>query len=150
MQTSLSAALKMRFCVKCTHNEPGKVLNPLANSDDSDSAFEGYFDIEKATKSQVLRDVFKSGDAYYRTGDLMKRDRGGRLWFLDLVGDTFRWKSENVSTADVSHTIGLHPEIVEVNVNGVDLPKPRRSSGLRRACARQGSVLRREFGEGRG
>lgn len=53
---------------------------------------------------------------------MVRFDEEGRLWFTDRVGDTFRWKSENVSTAEVSEAIGSHPEIHEANVYGVQLP----------------------------
>lgn len=79
------------FCVKCKSDEPGELINPL-DPNDIKARYLGYFGDEKATMSKVLWDVLKKGDAYYRTGDLQKRDAEGRLWFVDRVGDTFRWK----------------------------------------------------------
>jgi acyl-CoA synthetase (AMP-forming)/AMP-acid ligase II len=112
---------KTGYCVKCATDEPGEVLHPLDANDIADK-YQGYFGNEKASMSKVLRDIFKKGDAYYRTGDLMRRDSEGRLYFIDRVGDTFRWKSENVSTAEVSQTMGTHPQVHEANVYGVALP----------------------------
>ena len=109
------------LCVKCKTNEPGELLHPL-DPNDIEAKYLGYFNNDKATMSKVLRNVLKKGDAYYRTGDLQKRDEEGRLWFVDRVGDTFRWKSENVSTAEVSQAIGSHPKITEANVYGVQIP----------------------------
>lgn len=64
-----------------------------------------------------MRDVLSKGDTYFRTGDLLRRDADGHWYFADRLGDTFRWKSENVSTSDVAAALG---EVVkEANVYGV-------------------------------
>jgi acyl-CoA synthetase (AMP-forming)/AMP-acid ligase II len=112
---------KTGFCVKCSTDEPGELIHPL-DAANINEKYQGYFGNDKASNSKILRDVFKKGDAYYRTGDLTRRDAEGRIYFTDRVGDTFRWKSENVSTAEVSQVIGTHPQIHEANVYGVQLP----------------------------
>ncbi|KAK3719441.1 long-chain fatty acid transporter fat1 [Vermiconidia calcicola] len=112
---------KNSFCVKCKADEPGELIHPL-DPENIAEKYQGYFGNDKASDSKILRDVFKKGDAYYRTGDLVRRDAEGRIWFTDRVGDTFRWKSENVSTAEVSEAIGSHPDVREANVYGVQLP----------------------------
>jgi fatty-acyl-CoA synthase len=66
--------------------------------------------------------VFEKGDAWFRTGDLMKRDRHGYFYFVDRIGDTFRWKGENVATSEVSEALGVIPGIDEANVYGVSVP----------------------------
>ncbi|RMZ17911.1 hypothetical protein D0860_00132 [Hortaea werneckii] len=109
------------FCVKCNRDEPGELIYPLDPTNIGDK-FSGYFGNNKASSSKILRDVFKKGDAYYRSGDLQKLDREGRWWFVDRIGDTFRWKGENVSTAEVSEALGSHPSVSEANVYGVALP----------------------------
>jgi acyl-CoA synthetase (AMP-forming)/AMP-acid ligase II len=86
------------------------------------SAFSGYFNNEEATAKKFERNVFKKGDLWYRTGDALRRTRDGRWFFLDRLGDTFRWKGENVSTAEVSEAIGKFPGVVEANVYGVEVP----------------------------
>lgn len=58
----------------------------------------------------------------YRSGDVLRWDKDGRIYFHDRIGDTYRWKSENVSTAEVAQALGLHPAVQEANVYGVQLP----------------------------
>ena len=108
------------FCKRTRTNEPGELLAALPA--DVKSRFQGYFGNEKATNSKILRDVFKKGDVWFRTGDIVHWDDERQLFFSDRIGDTFRWKSENVSTAEVSQAIGLHPAVQEANVYGVQLP----------------------------
>lgn len=95
-------------------------LDPTNISD----RFQGYYGNAEATSSKIVRDVFHKGDAWFRTGDMMRWEGAaeGRLYFSDRIGDTFRWKSENVSTAEVSQVVGLHPAVQEANVYGVQLP----------------------------
>ncbi len=83
--------------------------------------FEGYADAE-ATSRKVLRNVFKQGDSWYRTGDLMRRDERGFYYFVDRVGDTYRWKGENVSTAEVLTALTASRGVVDGVVYGVAVP----------------------------
>ncbi|KAF2709587.1 acetyl-CoA synthetase-like protein [Pleomassaria siparia CBS 279.74] len=87
------------LCQIANGDEPGEMLYELDPKDIS-AKFQGYFGNDKATKSKILRNVKAKGDAYFRSGDLMKWDEENRIWFLDRTGDTFRWKAENVSTAE--------------------------------------------------
>ena len=113
---------KTGFCTRCKSNQPGEMLCRL-DPKDIKRGFQGYFNNETATSSKVIRDVFKKGDAYYRSGDVCKWDRTqGLLYFHDRIGDTFRWKSENVSTFEVAEALGRHPRVHEANVYGVSLP----------------------------
>jgi len=88
----------------------------------SEQAFAGYFNNPEATSKKFVRDVFKKGDIWFRSGDALKRTRDGKWFFMDRLGDTFRWKGENVSTAEVSEVLGKFPGVVEANVYGVQLP----------------------------
>ena len=64
----------------------------------------------EASEKKILRDVFEPGDAWVRTGDLMRKDEKGFFYFVDRIGDTFRWKGENVATSEVSEAICAFPE----------------------------------------
>lgn len=104
-------------CIPCGPDEVGEAIGEI-RSDDARYRFDGYGDKE-ATEKKLLRDVFRKGDLYFRTGDLMKRDRQGYFYFIDRVGDTFRWKSENVATSEVAEIMGMASGIVQANIYGV-------------------------------
>ncbi|KAL2358784.1 putative long-chain fatty acid transporter [Cryomyces antarcticus] len=111
------------LCRPCAPNEPGELLYKLPDHEDEwDSKYQGYYDNPAATASKILRNVLKKGDAWYRTGDLLRHDQDGRWWFSDRIGDTFRWKGENVSTTEVAELLGTHPAVREANVYGVRVP----------------------------
>ncbi|KAK7183773.1 hypothetical protein DPSP01_004404 [Paraphaeosphaeria sporulosa] len=109
---------KTGFAKRKPYEEGGEILVRLPH----ESAFVGYYKNPEATNKMFVRNVFKKGDLFYRTGDALRRDEHGRWFFLDRLGDTFRWKSENVSTAEVSEVLGHFPGIVEANVYGVQVP----------------------------
>ncbi|KAI0399783.1 AMP-binding enzyme [Xylaria palmicola] len=92
--------------------------------------FPGYFRNDEATAKKYVRDVFRKGDCYYRTGDALRRDADGRWFFLDRLGDTFRWKGENVSTAEVAEVLGRYPGVSEATVYGVALPGHDGKAGM--------------------
>eukprot|EP00435_Cladocopium_sp_Y103_P019949 s2131_g4.t2 len=77
---------------------------------------------EESPKQKVLRDVFKKGDSWFRSGDLLYKDAKGLWHFVDRIGDTFRWKGENVSTMEVSQVLSSLPGVEEANVYGVQVP----------------------------
>jgi fatty-acyl-CoA synthase len=104
------------LCEPCTDGEVGEALGRI--SDDPGSRFEGYSE-EKETDRKILRDVFKAGDAWMRTGDLMRRDSQGFFTFVDRIGDTFRWKGENVSALEVASVLASCFGVVEAIVYGV-------------------------------
>lgn len=116
---------KTGFCVECPPDEPGELLNPIRNltstADGSTSNFEGYTSKE-ATEKKTLRDVFTKGDYWYRSGDLLRKDAKGYFYFVDRIGDTFRWKGENVSTMEVSEVLSGYEGVVDANVYGVEVP----------------------------
>lgn len=109
------------FCKIVPKGSPGELLYKL-DAEDVSIKFQGYYNNPSSTESKILRNVLEQGDAYFRTGDIMSHDSEGRTYFNDRIGDTFRWKSENVSTSEVSECLGLHPRVVEANVYGVEIP----------------------------
>lgn len=108
------------FCVLCKPNEVGELLGYIDPKDPL-RTFDGYTD-KKATSKKVLRDVFKKGDAWFRSGDLLRQDNAGYFYFVDRIGDTFRWKGENVSTGEVADVISGIPGVLEANVYGAAIP----------------------------
>jgi len=104
------------FCVDCGPGEAGEAIGRIAGA----SRFEGYSDAA-ATEKKVLRNVFSQGDAYFRTGDLLRFDEDDYFYFVDRIGDTFRWKGENVSTNEVSEVVSVCPGVEEANVYGVEV-----------------------------
>jgi fatty-acyl-CoA synthase len=110
------------LCVECAPGETGELIGEIpAGADDARGRFEGYTSKE-ATERKILRDVFKKGDQWFRTGDLLRCDPDGYYYFIDRIGDTFRWKGENVSTQEVAEALGQTPGVQMVNVYGVKLP----------------------------
>jgi fatty-acyl-CoA synthase len=118
------------FCERCAPDEPGEAIGEIpADRAARTGAFEGYADPE-ATSRKLLRDVFAPGDAWYRTGDLMRRDRRGFYYFVDRIGDTYRWKGENVSTAEVWSALAACRAVIEGVVYGVAVPGSDGRAGM--------------------
>jgi fatty-acyl-CoA synthase len=103
-------------CREAAVDEPGECLGEIKQ--DARTAFVGYAD-KQANEKKVLRDAFRQGDAWFRTGDLLRRDAEGYFYFVDRIGDTFRWKGENVSTSEVAQALAAAPGVREANVYGV-------------------------------
>ncbi|PHH60683.1 hypothetical protein CDD82_2244 [Ophiocordyceps australis] len=124
------------FCVRVKTGSPGEMLCRLP-ADDVERRFQGYYGNPGATSAKVLRSVFAKDDAWFRTGDVARWDSDGRVYFCDRIGDTFRWKSENVSTVEVSHVLGTHAAVDEANVYGVELPHHDGRAGCVAICFRR-------------
>jgi fatty-acyl-CoA synthase len=118
------------FCVRCTTDEPGEAIGRIGDgSARAGGTFEGYTS-EKESERKILRDVFELGDAWYRTGDLMRKDAAGFFYFVDRIGDTFRWKGENVATSEVAAAITAFRGITESTVYGVAVPGTEGAAGM--------------------
>jgi len=115
------------LCIPCPPGEAGECLGAIHG--DARTAFSGYVD-KAASDKKVLRDAFRKGDAWFRTGDLLSRDRLGYFYFVDRVGDTFRWKGENVSTHEVADALGAVPGVKEASVYGVAVPHAEGRAGM--------------------
>ncbi|KAI0881366.1 acetyl-CoA synthetase-like protein [Annulohypoxylon maeteangense] len=111
---------KTGFCRRVKRGDVGELLFKLPGEPEGN--FQGYYNDPKATESKIMRDVLQKGDHFFRSGDLVSWDREGVMRFHDRMGDTFRWKSENVATTEVSEALGSHPAVQEANVYGVQLP----------------------------
>jgi fatty-acyl-CoA synthase len=110
------------FCIECKPNEAGEVIGKiLKDASKPGQRFEGYA-TETETEKKVLHNVFAKGDVWFRTGDLMRKDADGYFYFVDRIGDTFRWKGENVSTTEVEEAIGAFDGVLAANVYGVNVP----------------------------
>jgi fatty-acyl-CoA synthase len=113
----------------CAHDETGEAVGRIGTAEKGGGRFEGYTDAAE-TEKKVLRDVFAKGDAWFRTGDLMRRDEQGFFYFVDRVGDTFRWKGENVATSEVTEAILQCPGVVEASCYGVTVPGADGRAGM--------------------
>jgi fatty-acyl-CoA synthase len=129
------------FCVHCAPNEVGEAVGQLLKDRSNvGSRFEGYTN-EAASEDKILRHVFEPGDAWFRTGDLMRKDEQGYFYFVDRIGDTFRWKGENVATSEVSEAICAFPGVKEANVYGVVVPGTDGRAGMATIVADDGLDL---------
>ena len=129
------------LCRRCAADEPGEAIGRLPEAAAGPAGrFDGYTD-RAASERKVLRDVFAAGDAWYRSGDLMRRDRAGYFYFVDRLGDTFRWKGENVSTTEVEAVLAAAPGVVEAVVYGVPVPGAEGRAGMAALVADAGFSL---------
>lgn len=116
--------------IECAPGEVGELLVRLAARPlTAASEYRGYTDTG-ATQKKVLEDVFEPGDRYFRTGDLLRRDQDDYFFFVDRIGDTYRWKGENVSTAEVADVLGAAAGVREATVVGVAVPGMEGRCGL--------------------
>jgi len=113
------------FCMPCAPGEAGELLGRVGGS----MEYDGYTD-RAATERKLVRDAFARGDAWFRTGDLLRQDADGYYYFVDRIGDTFRWKGENVATQEVADVLNGAPGVSEANVYGVELPGEDGRAGM--------------------
>ena len=130
-------------CIEITETEtPGLLMVEINDV----AKFEGYTSSE-ASEKKIVRDAFESGDQFFNTGDLMKTVKVGFAWgqkhyqFVDRVGDTFRWKSENVSTNEVGELINNFDDIIFTNVYGVEIPGADGKAGMAAIVLKEGLTL---------
>jgi fatty-acyl-CoA synthase len=118
------------FCVRCDVDEAGEVIGKIiVDASKPGNRFEGYAAAGQ-NENKILRNVFEQGDAWFRTGDLMRKDANGYFYFVDRVGDTFRWKGENVSTSEVAEAINVFPGVQDANVYGVQIAGREGRAGM--------------------
>ena len=111
--------------VPVRRGEPGLLLSRVTRR----YTYDGYTDPD-ASEQRLLRDAFGRGDTWFDTGDLLRRVGWFHLAFVDRVGDTFRWRSENVSVGQVESVLGLSPQVLDCAVYGVDVPGAPGRAGM--------------------
>ncbi|GAB2466896.1 long-chain-acyl-CoA synthetase [Comamonas humi] len=127
------------FLQQAAVGEPGEALGMLmAYPNVMAGRFEGYTSAE-ASEKKILRNVFAKGDAWWSSGDLLRCDDEGYLWFVDRIGDTFRWKSENVSTLEVADALGDFAGLDAITVYGVQVPGHGGRAGMAALVMREGA-----------
>ncbi|WP_407178375.1 long-chain-acyl-CoA synthetase [Bradyrhizobium sp. STM 3562] len=117
------------LCMACPRGEAGEAIGRIGSADQGGGRFEGYTDAA-ASENKILRDVFAIGDAWFRTGDMMLLDEQGYFHFVDRVGDTFRWKGENVATSEVNDAIRNCPGVLDASTYGVSVPGADGRAGM--------------------
>jgi len=125
---------KTGFARRTSYKEGGELIVAVPDP----SAWPGYWRQSEASNEKFAHDVFKKGDCYYRPGDALKRDDDGLWYFMDRLGDTYRWKGENVSTAEVAGVMGTFPGIGEANVYGVEVPGAEGRAGCAAVLLEEG------------
>jgi fatty-acyl-CoA synthase len=110
---------------KVKRGEPGLMLSKI----NALQPFDGYTD-KAASEKKLVRNAFKEGDVWFNTGDLMRSQGLGHAAFADRLGDTFRWKGENVATTEVEAALASNPLIEECTVFGVEVPGAGGRAGM--------------------
>ena len=117
------------LCRRCGVDEVGEALGRITSDGSPEAQFDGYTD-HAASNRKILRNVLAEGDAWFRSGDLMRRDAAGFYHFVDRIGDTFRWKGENVSTGEVADAVCAWHQVREAVVYGVEVPSYDGRAGM--------------------
>ncbi|KJK04033.1 long-chain acyl-CoA synthetase [Pseudomonas sp. 5] len=118
------------FYQLCDVGEVGEAMGFIVDHPDiGGGRFEGYTCAD-ASESKIRRNVLREGDAYWSSGDLLRQDADGYCYFVDRIGDTYRWKSENVSTQEVADALGDLPGLELINIYGVQVPGHEGRAGM--------------------
>lgn len=140
---------KTGYCIQCGPNEPGEIIGGIRDDDrGGPKNFAAYVNSPEDNKKKILRDVFKKGDAYFRSGDIVVMDKYGWLFFKDRTGDTFRWRGENVSTTEVESIVGQLINYRDAICYGVEIPGVEGKAGMVAIVDPDGSVNLDELAKG--
>jgi fatty-acyl-CoA synthase len=137
--TGVPARDESGLCVACKPDETGEAIGRIGNQA-SVRRFDGYTDTT-ASERKLLRNVFEEGDLWFRSGDLMRKDAAGFFYFVDRIGDTFRWKGENVATTEVASIVRLYPGVTDAVVYGVTVPGNEGRAGMAAIVTEDGFEL---------
>ncbi|CAH0726567.1 unnamed protein product, partial [Brenthis ino] len=116
------------FCIRCQPNEPGMFIGLIVQGNASREYY-GYVDKSQSNK-KLVRDVFRKGDAAFVSGDILVADELGYLYFRDRTGDTYKWKGENVATAEVEDAVKAALDQRDCVVYGVSIPHTEGRAGM--------------------
>jgi fatty-acyl-CoA synthase len=111
------------WMIKCGPNDNGESIVKL------EGEYKGYTD-QRAVDKVIYTDVFAKGDRWYHSGDMLRYNEEGFFFFVDRIGDTFRWKGENVSTGEVCEVVGRYKGVSECNIYGVQIPLCEGRAGM--------------------
>ncbi len=127
------------FCQRTDVDEIGELIGEIRPGE-TRFKYEGYED-KNASAKKIIKDVFVKGDRWFRTGDLLWRDKEGYYYFADRIGDTFRWKAENVATNEVAAALTAFDGVTQANVYGVPIPGYDGKAGMASLVADAGVDL---------
>ena len=119
---------KKGFCIQCDVGEKGLLVGVIGNSTTTD--YSGYANQKENSNKKIIENLFKKNQRAFNTGDYMMMDYYGYIYFVDRLGDTFRWKGENVSTIEVENIISTFINSKEVVVYGVEVPGQEGRAGM--------------------
>ncbi|KAM9376048.1 long-chain fatty acid transport protein 2-like [Pholidichthys leucotaenia] len=122
------------FCIETARGEPGLLVSKITTS----NPFSGYAGDQQQTEKKKLYNIFEKGDVYFNSGDLVRIDEENFVFFHDRIGDTFRWKGENVATTEVADIVMQVDCIKEANVYGVEVPGQEGRAGMAAVTLRDG------------
>ncbi|KAF8796889.1 Long-chain fatty acid transport protein 1 like protein [Argiope bruennichi] len=115
------------LCIRCKPGEPGEMVGKITSN--AVSAFDGYAN-KNDTKKKIIHNCFEKGDTAFLSGDILVMDELGYLYFVDRIGDTFRWRGENVSTGEVENVLSTALGHVSCVVYGVEIPNIEGKAGM--------------------
>ncbi len=116
------------YCIACQPGEKGLAVGLLG--DKPTKEYSGYANNKQASEKKIIENVFKKGQRAFNSGDMMMSDEYGYVYFCDRLGDTYRWKGENVSTIEVENIISAKLNFTEVVVYGVEIPGQEGRAGM--------------------
>jgi len=119
---------KTGCAVVCKPGETGEFVGKIVKNHPS-RGFDGYVD-KAATEKKICNDVLRKGDMWFRSGDLLNMDQFGWMYFVDRMGDTYRWRGENVSTIEVEAVLSNVLNQQDTIVYGVEVPGVEGRAGM--------------------
>ncbi|PVD19597.1 hypothetical protein C0Q70_20087 [Pomacea canaliculata] len=133
---------KNGHCIKVKIGEPGLLLSKIPDEmRQGKDTVRLYKASDEANEKKLVRNAFADGDLYFNFGDVLYLDKDYFLYFHDRIGDTFRWKGENVSTTEVSNVLCLLPFISDANVYGVQVPGHDGRAGMAAITLKEGDNI---------